>query len=252
MQCPLKKKNRDRKSDKRGTERLSDRYIRQCLWRDNFGKRKCHEFTAGEINEKRRLIRLKRENTKPRLSENIREYQQIKERLYQCDNCGTLFYRLRLNEKYCSDVCRKYAAKIKALRVNELKKGKTERRCRECGEVFTPEYGNKRRIFCGASCMRKNVNRATRALRKAKSRGNDVEAFNPLDIMMRDKWKCQLCGRKTPRKLRGTINDCAPELDHIIPLSIGGEHSKRNTQCLCRMCNQNKGARTVGQLRLFG
>jgi 5-methylcytosine-specific restriction endonuclease McrA len=35
-------------------------------------------------------------------------------------------------------------------------------------------------------------------------------------------------------------------------LSVGGEHSYLNTQCACRQCNQEKGNRGGGQLRLFG
>lgn len=50
----------------------------------------------------------------------------------------------------------------------------------------------------------------------------------------------------------GVGKDNAPELDHIVSLAEGGEHSMRNTQCLCRKCNQEKGVTTKGQLRLFG
>ena len=34
------------------------------------------------------------------------------------------------------------------------------------------------------------------------------------------------------------------------PLILGGEHSMRNTQCLCRKCNRDKGATAQGQLRI--
>jgi 5-methylcytosine-specific restriction endonuclease McrA len=33
-------------------------------------------------------------------------------------------------------------------------------------------------------------------------------------------------------------------IDHIIPLSRGGEHSFENTTCCCRKCNEEKGNRT--------
>jgi endogenous inhibitor of DNA gyrase (YacG/DUF329 family) len=54
----------------------------------------------------------------------------------------------------------------------------------------------------------------------------------------------------TPKSLRGTFVDNAPELDHIIPLSLGGTHTKSNTQLLCRKCNRIKGATSSGQLRM--
>mgnify|MGYP001967735241 CR=1 FL=1 len=60
--------------------------------------------------------------------------------------------------------------------------------------------------------------------------------------MTRDNWVCQACGRSTPRSLRGTIDPCAPEIDHITPLSKGGPHTANNVQLLCRRCNGAKGA----------
>jgi 5-methylcytosine-specific restriction endonuclease McrA len=34
-------------------------------------------------------------------------------------------------------------------------------------------------------------------------------------------------------------------------LAAGGAHTYRNVQCACHSCNQAKGAKVVGQLRLF-
>jgi len=39
------------------------------------------------------------------------------------------------------------------------------------------------------------------------------------------------------------------EIDHIIPRSIGGEHSRNNVQLLCGPCNRSKGGRTMRQWR---
>jgi len=72
--------------------------------------------------------------------------------------------------------------------------------------------------------------------------GDDVD---PLMILDRDGWKCKSCGIDTPRELRGTTEDNAPEVDHIHPLVLGGEHAEKNLQCLCRKCNRRKGIRLV-------
>jgi len=122
--------------------------------------------------------------------------------------------------------------------------------CKECGVEFWTEYGNKRRVFCSDECARRNQKRKTKATRRARKKGLGYESFDPLDVFKRDKWTCQMCGAKTPKKYRGTCDDRAPELDHIIPLALGGEHSMRNTQCLCRKCNGDKGATARGQLRI--
>ena len=74
------------------------------------------------------------------------------------------------------------------------------------------------------------------------------EEIDPLEIFERDKWRCRLCRRKTPQELRGTREPNAPELDHIIPLSLGGPHTRKNVQCLCATCNRKKSAKYEGQL----
>ncbi len=79
-----------------------------------------------------------------------------------------------------------------------------------------------------------------------------VETFDPILALDRDGWRCQICGVKTPKKLRGTFKPNAPELDHIIPLAQGGAHSPANTQCACRACNLDKSDKAViGQRGLF-
>jgi 5-methylcytosine-specific restriction endonuclease McrA len=92
--------------------------------------------------------------------------------------------------------------------------------------------------------------RIDKAKRKALLAKVTIEKVDPFVVFDRDKWKCQLCGVKTPLAKRGTYDDDAPELDHIVTLKDGGEHSYRNTQCACRRCNRAKGGRSYGQLLL--
>jgi len=87
---------------------------------------------------------------------------------------------------------------------------------------------------------------------RALKRGAIVETFSPNEVFERDGYKCQLCGCKTRPDFKNYRHPLYPNLDHIIPLSKGGEHSRKNTQCLCRLCNTKKNNRKVGdQLRLF-
>ena len=73
----------------------------------------------------------------------------------------------------------------------------------------------------------------------------EKESVDPFKVFDRDGWVCQMCGVPTPRELRATWEDNAPELDHIIPLSKGGPHTYKNTQCSCRKCNQRKSDKIV-------
>jgi len=50
--------------------------------------------------------------------------------------------------------------------------------------------------------------------------------------------RCQCCGSEENL-----------ELDHVIPLSCGGEHSKENAQVLCKSCNASKGNRRFTDYR---
>ena len=166
-----------------------------------------------------------------------------------CIVCGKEF-AATCGQSICSDECRrtKAYANMRQKSMDEFIPKKVI--CKECGIEFWTEYGNKRRSFCSDECLRRNTKRKSKVIRRARKKGLGCEVFDPLDVFKRDAWTCQLCGVKTPKKLRGTCNDKAPELDHIIPLALGGEHSMRNTQCLCRKCNRDKGATAQGQLRI--
>lgn len=114
--------------------------------------------------------------------------------------------------------------------------------CRACLALFSPTYGHSRLRVCTACAAhrRQSQKRVHRLARKAMQRAATVEKVNPLKVFDRDGWECRLCGIPTPRVKRGTYEFDAPELDHIIPLAKGGEHSYRNTQCTCRRCNSLK------------
>lgn len=168
-----------------------------------------------------------------------------------CKICGVEIVR----GVYCGDECRKEKARRESRKHNEIKmlnKTTKERLCKECGNPFKSEYGSKRRVFCSDICLHRNMHRIRRHKERAKLRLVKVETVDPIKVFRRDGWICQICKRKLQNKDRGTYKDTAPELDHIIPLSKGGEHSYRNTQCSCRKCNADKKGNVRGQIRLFG
>jgi hypothetical protein len=158
----------------------------------------------------------------------------------KCEGCGETFLWHSTRKKFCSASCQ-------ARNHNRKAKNAEPRACRECGNDFTPEYGNKRRDFCSKECLRKHSVRTGRANRRAKEKEQFVESVDPFAVFDRDKWRCHLCGIKTPKRLRGTLDDRAPELDHIVPLAAGGAHPYANTACACRSCNIKKGSTPKGQ-----
>jgi hypothetical protein len=62
---------------------------------------------------------------------------------------------------------------------------------------------------------------------------------------------CGICGKKVNKKHKHPHKQAAT-LDHIIPLSKGGKHEKKNVQLAHYSCNSRKNNRVgIDQLRLF-
>jgi 5-methylcytosine-specific restriction endonuclease McrA len=79
-----------------------------------------------------------------------------------------------------------------------------------------------------------------------------VEHVDVTELANRDGWRCHLCGKKVSRTAKWP-NRKAPTVDHIIPVSLGGEHSYRNTALAHWGCNVDKQAEPRNeQLRLVG
>ena len=136
---------------------------------------------------------------------------------------------------------------------------RTHRICQRCGRPFTKPVLRPGAFALCPDCRvtnKRESRRKTRqrngrkAAQRARRRGLPYERCGPIAICTRDKWHCQLCGVATPRRLRGTNDRRAPEIDHIIPLSVPASpgHVWSNVQCLCRRCNIKKGATIRGQL----
>lgn len=160
-----------------------------------------------------------------------------------CINCGKMHGRA---SPICSQDCRSRAAGYEPI---------YQAICRECGNAYDRRRDGATRYMCSATCFgqaARRSKRSSRARRKALERGaKTADLVDPLAVFARDGWKCRLCGKRTPIELRGTQSRRAPELDHILPLSVGGKHEWANVQCACRECNSRKGARPMGQLMLF-
>ena len=69
--------------------------------------------------------------------------------------------------------------------------------------------------------LRGNINKATR-----------------YEVLSRAGFKCQACGESPKPE-----NDVVLHIDHIVPVTIGGDSSENNLQVLCSLCNSSKGNR---------
>jgi hypothetical protein len=148
-------------------------------------------------------------------------------------------------------------ARYRAKRREEKVASAPEHICKFCDCRFRTTDARKQ--YCSAVCRKNFVNRSPRPFRtsarkRARKFGVEYEYINALHVFERDNWLCQVCGRKTPKAWRGTCRDRAPELDHRVPMALGGGHVWGNVQCACRKCNQirKRDKLVLGQLSLLG
>lgn len=159
-----------------------------------------------------------------------------------CEECGKPV-RWR-GAKSCGPECRK--ARAARLARESFRQRHPEmmaaRPCLFCARPFVPAgHGNER--LCSDDCRRRYAvsSYSSGGVARARKWGAACEPVNRIAVFNRDGWRCTYCGRETPRDLLGTREDRAPELDHRVPMALGGGHVEANVQLACRRCNARKG-----------
>jgi 5-methylcytosine-specific restriction endonuclease McrA len=66
-------------------------------------------------------------------------------------------------------------------------------------------------------------------------------AFNKKNILKRDTYTCQYCGRNSGERMT---------IDHVIPKSLGGQTVWENVVSACRACNLRKGNKSLQEARM--
>lgn len=128
------------------------------------------------------------------------------------------------------------------------------RSCEQCSKPFVYQMGQgglKRKCDDCINVNIRNRARISKGIRRARQRRVEYQSVDPIKVFDRDGWKCHICGISTPKELRGTYIDKAPELDHIVTLADGGSHTYGNVACACRSCNRKKSDKSFGQLKIF-
>lgn len=103
--------------------------------------------------------------------------------------------------------------------------------------LLTPEQNaanNRARVKRWQQANPEKV-KAQKALRRARQRGVRVESFTRLEIAERDNWSCHICG--------GPVTQDNWSLDHLLPISLGGPHTRENVALAHHVCNARRGNR---------
>ena len=128
--------------------------------------------------------------------------------------------------------------------------------CKECGTKYHWTMYWMNTSACSIECFDKRKRKQKRKQRKrnpyytltrnhrsrAKYSGVKYERVNIESIFIRDDYQCKGCGVIVVRSKRYKPNQAT--IDHMIPLSRGGTHTRDNLITLCHQCNSEKGNKT--------
>lgn len=189
----------------------------------------------------------------------------------RCAGCGVEIEESRrgMPRKWCSERCRVRTVQPYVPAVA------TERVCRYCGEVFMAKGHRFRCIECqrerrmGAlrecaachapfwpqafdqqTCSKACAQHLRCVDAKPTRKGHRSRAllfgvaYEPVDrlkVFERDGWLCMLCMLPIDPDVKWP-DPLSASLDHVVPLSRGGDHTYLNTQCAHLRCNIIKGA----------
>jgi hypothetical protein len=104
--------------------------------------------------------------------------------------------------------------------------------CADCLAVIISRGGRK---YCSKQCRARSVARLHMQTRAVRRKARKV------DVFVRDGWICWICDKATSAKY-----DCndpwSPTIDHLVPVSLGGQSDAQNLATAHMICNSMRGA----------
>lgn len=169
----------------------------------------------------------------------------------QCAACQRWMCNPR-RRKYCTNSCAVAAKRIydRESHASRRQQRRPPRLCIHCSaDLSTLDLKRKACDPCRVIQRRK---RRGKHNARARRYGVRYETVDARKVYARDGWRCGICHLKVDKHLAAP-HFMSASLDHVVPLSLGGEHTYANTQCAHWICNTRKGALAVGeQLALIG
>lgn len=202
----------------------------------------------------------------PKICKGCGEELADRGRIYCSERCGILVlscrhcckdFEGRSGATFCSAACRKGARRI------DFYPG-IVRTCPICTKSFSPLRRCQKRCACCIATQKKLAKKRylktpagkdskhdRNHRRRARQAGTGAVRVYRKQIYERDRWRCQLCGKKVNPDHKYP-HLMSASLDHIIPLAQGGVHEPKNCQLVHFICNSIRRDQGTVQLRLFG
>lgn len=114
--------------------------------------------------------------------------------------------------------------------------------CAACGG--TRQFWSTFCLDCKKKRARDICTHGNHRKRCAKYGGQYEKGITIRRIAKRDGMTCHYCGIMT-RRWAGRLNSDTTTMDHVYPLSKGGDHTMENTVIACAECNSKKGVKCV-------
>ena len=174
-----------------------------------------------------------------------------------CSKCGlekdsTEYFKQKQNKDGLSGFCKKCHNKT----INKDKRSRYEK------EYWSrPENKNRRRQIVKKSALKNkehhkevrkeylktdsglNAQRKSDQVNRCKGKGVYIEHVDPLELYNEQNGICYMCFESFDFKCM--------EMDHMIPISKGGQHKKSNVKMCCPTCNKKKGTKLINELEVI-
>lgn len=169
-----------------------------------------------------------------------------------CIVCGTAFTFATKSKgrypRFCSSGCK----------LKRSRRATKPKHCATCKGPFLPQRVPRSNLTHGLYCSRPCRSQPTklpplvlaahdrrdRQVARARSKGADpIERVDGPAIFERDGWKCGICGEPVDSTLAWP-HHYSVCLNHILPMSRGGDHTPTNLRCAHWICSSRRGDRT--------
>lgn len=176
----------------------------------------------------------------------------VTEGIRTCAGCDSQIRpgaRERNARKWCTETCRVRAHRNAHPKPEPIP---TERSCAECGARF---MGKGKTALCSVECKRLRANRLRREsgattrymkvrIARRRANGNYKKRVNRHSIADRDGWVCQICTEGIDPSAAWP-DPSSLSIDHITPVSLGGDDSDENLRASHLSCNVRRGAQAA-------